>query len=174
MSRYQNTEMIPAKPFADLLNARVEFWERRLSADGLPSDRGATVRVAHEFGWTDGESGIRRLYRLRFRTLESTTGRSKHSKGVRKISIAETFRRDLVEDALHHAGIQFADLYPDIAAAEDLELEPSKWCCGCREERTPINGVCPFCEWRLGPSTGQVLRGSKLPRSRKVSRKLAA
>jgi hypothetical protein len=73
-----------------------------------------------------------------------------------------------VEDALHHAGVLFEELYPEIAAAEEVMLEPEKWCPHCRESRHPINGLCAFCDWRLGPETGQTLHGRMLTKRRKV------
>jgi hypothetical protein len=168
--RRKDREMIPAQEFADYLNNRVAHWEQRLNGHYcLPSGEDApAVRVARECGWV-GETGMKRLYRFRHRLLESATGKNRHNKGIRTVTVTDWFPRDVVEDALHEAGVPFADVYPEIAAAEDVFLEPAKWCAGCREERTPINGVCPFCEWRLGPSTGQVLLGHKLSHGRRVA-----
>lgn len=168
--RRKDCEMIPAQPFSDWLNNRVAYWEQRYDGHhGLPpGEDSPAARVARECGWA-GETGLRRLYRHRHRVLESAVGKNRHSKGVRTVRVTDWFPRDVVEDALHEAGVLFSDVYPEIAAAEDVVLEPAKWCAGCREERTPINGVCPFCEWRLGPSTGQVLLGRKLSRGRRVA-----
>lgn len=104
------------------------------------------------------------MYRFRRCIGESRRGRNQRM-GIRGMPVTyplSEYPRDVVEDALHHAGVLFSEVYPEIAAAEELELEPAKWCPGCREERTPIDGHCPFCEWRIGPPTGQVLRGRRL------------
>lgn len=176
--RRKNCEMVPAQPFADLLNARVAYWERELAGGVLPGDDGPTVRVARQFGWVhnkeDADTGVRRLYRHRHRVMESAKGKSRGSKGTRTVYLTDEFRRDIVEDALHHAGIPFAELYPEIAEAEEVELEPAKWCPNCQEERTPINGICAFCNWRIGPATGQVLRGRFIRKRDRVSQDVAA
>jgi hypothetical protein len=172
--------MIPAQPFSDWLNNRVAYWEQRLNGHYcLPSGEDApAVRVARECGWI-GETGTKRLYRFRHRLLESAVGKNRHNKGVRITRVTDWFPRDVVEDALHEAGVLFADVYPEIAAAEDVFLEPAKWCAGCREERTPINGICARsasggsvrrparCCWATSCLTGEGWRhereGSRVP-----------
>lgn len=160
--RRKDREEVPAEPFARWLNERYEYWEQRCRyIDTSRPGEHPTSRVCQEIGW-EGETGVRRLWRYRHRLSETAKGRTRTSRGTRVLLTMQTFPRDVVEDALHHADVMFMELYPDIAAAEELDLEPAQWCPGCREERTPIDGHCPFCEWRVGPSTGQVLRGRKL------------
>jgi hypothetical protein len=158
LSNWDKREWVPAEPFARWLNERVTYWEQ--------SSKDAALRkVLEEIGWTDYsvEAGLRRLFRMRYMRLESAHGRKKGvSRGVPFVGRVDQFRRSIVEDALHNAGVLFADLYPEIAAAEDVLLEPEAWCPGCRAEVTPVNGQCTFCDWRVGPKTGQVLQGRKL------------
>jgi hypothetical protein len=162
MSRSKLADLIPAQPFADWLNERIEHWQTVLPGD--PKNSGALYRVLEEIGWTPGEAGVRRLYRYRKCLSETRTGRNIR-KGIPGVCITvpvAMYPRPVVEDALHHAGVLFSDLYPAIAASEELWLEPAKWCPGCQASHTPINGQCPFCDWRLGPPTGQQLRGERL------------
>jgi hypothetical protein len=56
----------------------------------------------------------------------------------------------VVEDALHHAGVLFEDVYPPEmypALYEDIPLEAEEWCPGCQDHCTPIKAACPWCEW---------------------------
>lgn len=153
---HRGQEAVPSGPFAEWLNQRYAHYAH-LGQDG-------TVKLCLDIGWPPDGSGARRLYRHRHQLSESSTGKSRKlgRKGARKVSHCELFSRAVVEDALFNAGVEFGDVYPEIAASEDIMLEPSAWCPGCREERSPINGVCAFCEWRIGPETGQVLRGRRL------------
>jgi hypothetical protein len=167
-------EVIPAEPFARWLNERVEYWVRcygveegrRMGelADGITA--GPCLRVVHECGWT-ADAGLRRLHRMRRQLREDRVGRQQRQgiKGTPVVGHTDWFERHTVEDALFHAGVPFGDLYPEIAAAEDVALEPDAWCPWCRATRTPIGGLCPWCEWRCGPPTGQVLRGYRLDRT---------
>jgi hypothetical protein len=158
MPHAKSLERVPAAPFANWLNQRIAYWEAR--EDSL----NAVIHLLDEIGWPV-QSGSRRLYRYRRMLAETRRGRD-NSRGIPRgkamTLVATEYPRAVVEDALHHAGVLFSEVYPEIAAAEDLELEPAKWCPGCREERTPINGQCAFCDWRIGPKTGQKLHGRRL------------
>jgi hypothetical protein len=173
--RSKNCEMVPAEPFSDWLNQRVAYWATRLDgAGGHEGETGPAAHVCQEVGWwgslkRERDTGIRKLYRFRTRHSEKTVGRVKGGgRGVIVKVEATEFPRDVVEEALHHAGVLFEELYPGIAAAEEVMLEPEKWCPHCQEARHPINGVCAFCDWRLAPATGQTLRGRMLTKRRKV------
>lgn len=59
----------------------------------------------------------------------------------------DTYLRSTVEDALHRAGTDFGDVYPDlVAGGEDIDLEPDAYCASCRDIVTPISGQCPWCD----------------------------
>lgn len=163
--RSASTEMVPAVPFANWLNERVKYWEQRApSTTPEPGEtafeRGAGTRVLGEIGWQEGDSALRRLYKYRYRRFDSK--KKVNGRFVRYVYAPDCYPRDIVEDALDHAGVPFADLYPEIAAADEVELEPETWCPACREHRTPIDGLCPFDDWRIGPPTGQRLAGRLL------------
>lgn len=136
-------ERVPARPFAEWLRARVEFYERQQRA--VKSwDRNALAQVAAECGWP-GESGQRKLYRY-LRELKST----KRGRRAKSMEVpAETYPRPVVEDALHHAGVDFYSIYPELAYERDIELEPAAWCPACQEHVTPIGGECPWDGWRI-------------------------
>ena len=137
-------ENIPAKPFADWLNARVKFHEARINAAmpltlGFPP-RGPlspTAQTARELGW-EGEAGLKKLWRHR----NMMRDRSINRKSV--LVPTEWVRRDVVEEALHRAGVGLWEVYAELV--EDIVLEPERWCDVCEEVTTPVDGVCPWCE----------------------------
>jgi hypothetical protein len=146
-------EQIPSAPFARWLNEQLA----RLSGREHGDIQAAILSLAYECGWHGAnDGGVRKLYRFRKQLRSSSlNGRKQDIPTV-------TFPRAPVEDALFCAGVPFEDVYPEIAAREQVLLEPAGWCPDCREERTPIDGLCPFCNWRLGPRTGQKLMGRVL------------
>jgi hypothetical protein len=112
-------EPVPAWPFAEWLQARVQCWTERGE-----SEKGCLRRVCMECGW-DGESGLRKLYRYRHMqrgtSIKDQRRRFKH----RKVDInTTTFPRGVVEEALHHADVDFMDLY--IEYAHRFEGEPGR------------------------------------------------
>lgn len=166
------TEMVPAEPFARWLNQRLAWWEKRALIESVvkPSrgdvgSLGPMQCLLLEIGWSL-DSGPRKLYRYRSLRRETTIGKSPR-RGIRGIAVVKPMlecQRAIVEEALHHAGVPFSDLYPDIAAAEAVEPEPQRWCPMCDEQTTPIGGCCPWCETRVGPETGQKLAGRSFVR----------
>lgn len=138
---------------------------------------GAVTWVAEELGWGGDGTGVRRLHRYR-NGLKNSSGRicappadvlawiskveregetldtlREHKTHLLKQDVpTEFFERAPVEDALHTAGVSFAAIYPEIAAEEDLELQPDRWCWHCQEAVTPIKDECPWNpEHRLMP-----------------------
>ena len=162
--RKRHEEVVPSLPFAEWLNRRVSEHEADAARGYGPDEYGPIIRMCIELGWSPTDAAARRLYRMRYMISETSRGRKSRrgEKGVRVLGVADWYTRSVVEEALFHAGVPFGELYPEIVAAEDLVLEPEAWCPGCRESRSPINGQCPFCEWRLGPPTGQALLGRRL------------
>jgi hypothetical protein len=109
-------ERVPAAPFVEWVNREV---------DALDED-GVTVFAAR-CGVT-----TRTLYRWS-RSLDANSDPT------------DNYARSIVEDTLDHADVPFADIYPEIAAAEDVPLEPDAFCGSCHEVVTPIGGDCPWC-----------------------------
>lgn len=148
------SEHVPAEPFVRFLNERYA----ELAAKHAGNLAHATLALIEELGWSHQKGAERKLYRVRKSLICS-------SKDGRKGEFpSDRFARPLVEEALFNAGVPFSDVYPGIAASEDVELEPAAWCPHCQEERHPIDGLCAFCEWRLGPRTGQRLMGKRRAR----------
>jgi hypothetical protein len=112
---------IPAAPFAKYLNDRVAHWENRLEDGAIP---GAQARVLMELGWT-GQTGERRLYRMRYCISETAKGRKtkKGIQGVRAVGTANVFTRRVVEEALHHAGVRLGEVYPYEALIDEFQME---------------------------------------------------
>ena len=146
-------ETVPAAPFAQWLNRRLG----QIAARADTEFRGAVEALVYELGWDTPtlNAGIRKLYRFRHQLMSGSRG------GVKGSRPADTFPRETVEEALYHAGVMFDDIYPEIAAEEDVELEPDAFCHGCRDQVIPIDGCCPWCDWRTGPPTGQRLLGKR-------------
>lgn len=112
------TERLPSRPFADWLNERIARWEARLGGEA------ALKKVCDEIGWTD-DAGMRRLYRYRRMLSESTRGKSKQRgvRGVTFVTITDSFARQPVEEALHHAGVRLGELYPYEALLDEFQME---------------------------------------------------
>jgi hypothetical protein len=159
-------EPVPAWPFAEWLQGRVQCWAGRgdTGSDGLR-------RVVLECGW-DGDAGLRKLYRYRYMqrgtSIKDQRRRYKH----RNVDVhTTTFPREVVEEALHNADVDFADLYVDyanrmagqtgspkqvlqfLAAYEPLAEEllcpvavRQAWCIKCAEEvLLDAEGECQWC-----------------------------
>ena len=136
MAGVRREDLIPAGPFRDYLNERIRFWENAVGDDttGLA---GPLRRVCDELGWTE-ESGTRRLFRMRHGLRG--VGRNKSTRDVP----TDHFSRPVVEDALHHAGVPFTDLYPELAD----DLEPVEGLCVVHGGRVFLDaaGLCQWCE----------------------------
>jgi hypothetical protein len=183
---------IPAWPFAAWLNERVAMFEAR--AQSADEKRSVLAQVASECGWGSEDGGLRKLYRYRH-MQKGTSVKVQGSKNQHlKIDI-RTYRffRDVVEDALHHAGVDFTDLHVDYAnsrvgtvgrprdvlefitayepIAEEL-LSPvvvrQAWCITCAEE--VLLDAEGQCQWCAGAREFQ----AKLERVRKAQRDSAA
>jgi hypothetical protein len=113
------SELIPAAPFAQWLNQR--FGE--LAAQEDSDLNSACVRLAKELGWTDVsvEAGERKLYRFR----KQMRAGSRIVKGkVKKGDFpTEVFSRQVVVEALHHAGVPLGDVYPYEAVVDEFQME---------------------------------------------------
>lgn len=142
MSPFSNR--VPAGPFIAVIEQRIAFHKSRALFPATNDD--CLRRVAEEFGW-EGENGIRRLYRFRhgLKATKQPPGRRGKSVELR----TDSFAREAVEDALHHAGIDFYSVYTEFAFERDIELEPAAWCPACQSHETPIDGCCPWCDWRI-------------------------
>src|SRR4051812_10610355 len=149
-------ERVPAEPFARWLNQRLAWWEKEAPLEVVKVSQangslGPIQCLLLEIGWPL-DKGPRRLYRYRRLRSETSVGRNlrQGKRGTLAVKLQREFPRDVVEDALDHAGVLFGDLYPDIVAAEAVEPEPRRWCPTCAEMTTPIGGCCPWCETRVG------------------------
>jgi hypothetical protein len=132
-------DYVRARPFRDWLNARLE-WHRH----GLPSEFSQpALQLLEEIGWPTTSSGARKLYRYRYGVLEGSVN------GEKKTRRTEWYPRELVEDALHMAGVDFYSMYPEFAHEQNIPLEETAWCPSCAGHTTPVAGVCPWCEWRI-------------------------
>lgn len=129
---------IPAKPFADWLNHRYEQLakQQRLTQrfDTSKAELGAKSMLCRELGWPETDTGLRRLHRFRAMISESAVGRKDQNvkykrsgeqgpRGTRKVVPAETFSRQMVEEALHHAGIRLGEIYPYEALVDEMQME---------------------------------------------------
>jgi hypothetical protein len=148
MPRYPGSEYVPAKPFADIIYARVAAYQAQEA--GFPSQKiNALARVAEDLGWGSEESSIRKLYRYRH-MLRTVGGGGSRARSVKQRDIStDRFPRPVVEDALFVLGVDFYEVYPEFAHERDIEIEPAAWCPACREHVTPIQGECPWDGWAI-------------------------
>jgi hypothetical protein len=135
-------EQIPAAPFRDLLQQRMDRYERMFGFHGVSNDAGLgcspSQRLADDCGWP-GEAGVRKLYRYRYGLKE---GSLNGKKGARP---THTFPRDMVEEALHELGVNFTQLYGDYAARLEGSRAPA------RDVLTFIRTFEPLAEDLVGP-----------------------
>jgi hypothetical protein len=130
-------EPIPLGPFSKFLEDLVQA--------------GSVQRACEVLGWVGGhpDAGARRLYRYRYQRNETNRGGKLGKKGPLVVIPMLHVERSLVEDALHHAGVDFKVVYPPErfpALFEDIPLEPEVFCATCQDSCSPIKSVCPFCE----------------------------
>lgn len=109
------TDQVPAAPFAQWLNERLAHHTKRCGGD-LNS---ATVALTFECGWSTQKDGARKLFRYR-KQMRSTSFGKADRKGEVK---SDTFPRQCVEEALHHAGLRLGDLYPYEALVDEFQME---------------------------------------------------
>lgn len=122
-------EHIPAAPFVAVINAELE---RLAQLDVFRGDDQSQVPAQRMLADRVGVAE-RTLYRYK----NSLDGDSNPT---------ETYARNPVEDALDRLDMRFEDVYPEIAAADDVDLEADAYCVSCHEVVTPINGACPWCD----------------------------
>lgn len=124
-------EPIPAGPFIAWLNDKLEklATDETLVLSGLEAADVPTMTILGD------QLGISERAVYRYKNSLSSVGEP-----------TDTFPRNRVEDMLDAADVRFEDVYPDIAAAEDVELEPEAFCTSCRDIVTPISGACPWCD----------------------------
>lgn len=125
---------IPAAPFIAVIRAAIE----RLAAIDTLREEGSQEVPAQQILAEQLGINERTVYRYK----NGLDGESKP--GV------TTYARYPVEDALEALGIPFADVYPEIAAADDVELEPEAYCAQCRDDVIPLDGSCPWCDGPVG------------------------
>lgn len=111
----RRSEQIPAAPFARWLNER---YGQLAAQDGHDLNT-ACQALARELGWTDisADAGVRKLWRLRKQLAASSV------KGRKCEVPTDTFSRQVVIEALHHAGVPLGDLYPYEAIVDEFQLE---------------------------------------------------
>lgn len=102
-------EPLEVKPFLDWAERREQVLEVQYS-DRAEDGKGGLNRLLEEIGWSD-PSGHKRMYRWRHELRRGIVERA------------------FVEDALHHAGYLFSDVYPDAdppASTTDREYAPQR------------------------------------------------
>lgn len=93
--------------------------------------RRASSILLDEIGW-DREAGERRLFRW-----------------CNEPTVSGVVERAVIEDALHHARVDFYDVYPDLEP--DVGVLRDGYCLACARETTTTDGNCPWCEGPLEP-----------------------
>lgn len=141
-----NSEKIPVGPFVDWLETT---YEKEQANGGAYAER-----VAVKLGLCppspsrkESDAAVRCLYRLRKAKVETRRD------GKRVVFDAtEYVRKDVQTMCDHVDGTLFEKLYPDVDAAgeeldpfADVTLEPDAWCPYCKQNVTPIDGLCPWC-----------------------------
>lgn len=99
MATYPAAEALPAAPFVDWVQARL---------DARRGDEDAVWRLLGELGWAD-EAGMRRLHHWRFEV--------------------QVVNRRALEDALDNAGVGFWEIYPDPDEHDSDEGQEFCWAC---------------------------------------------
>jgi hypothetical protein len=157
--RRTNAEYVPSGPFQTWLNERVTYWERQFETSRYSNQNLSAVRmVCAEIGWGGTEAGVRRLYKYRHAVKETKTG----GRGGPRLTLpAFQFPRDVVEDALHAASVDFYEVYPQYAHEQQGPPQPEAWCPNCQDHvlvvrETWLAGrrrelrekfVCVWCDW---------------------------
>lgn len=135
-------EPIPAAPFVSVINAEL----RRIAADD-------NLRLSDQSLEAPGMV----ILSDRLGIAERTLYRYKNSLD----SVGEptdSYARNRVEDMLDAMGVQFSDVYPEIAAAEDVELEDDAYCLICHEDVSPLAGRCPWCDTQVAKRPPRSIR----------------
>jgi hypothetical protein len=149
-------EYIPVEPFRSWLNERYAEFEEGTDVAGV---LGPSAQVCELIGWSTEESSCRRLYRFRRGISETRVG---GRKGRSRTTTARGFDRIVVEDALHAAGEDFYDFYPEYAHERNGGPEPEAWCPNCADHVLVVHNkaeepVCVWCDWKI--SDGHLNRG---------------
>ena len=165
MGKLRTADCVPVEPFRSWLNERYAKYVQDLgggevnqSGNEAARGMGPAQRVCIDIGWGSKETATRKLYRYRLGITETAIKRDKKIvKKIRRDAIG--FDRKTVEDALHHAGEDFYQMYaeywlPRIGTRgrplevlryilgmsvlaghlvdRDEPLQPEAWCPGCR------------------------------------------
>jgi hypothetical protein len=139
-------EKVPAAPFVAWVNGELE---RRARLDEGANGSGAMKALA-----------------MSLRVNGRTVYRWKNSLDSERDQVVTEYPRRAVENALLLADVTFEDLYPEVVAAEDVDLEADAFCSSCRDVVTPIAGVCPWCD---KPTTPELPNRLYCPREDKMS-----
>ena len=146
-------ESIPPEPFQAWIFSRLEYHQRQVDLEvGQAGAPGAIQRLCTEIGWEWTDTNARKLYRWRHGMSDTKVG-GRFGKTVsvpRKLG----FERASVEDALHNAGVDFYELYPEFAHERDGSPEPEAWCPNCQNHVLVVRNkreqpVCIWCDWRM-------------------------
>jgi hypothetical protein len=184
-----------APPFKEYLEDRFASLQARVDANTSDEGPGASAALllTQELGW-EGEAGIRKLYRFRY-------GRKSGSRFGRKCEYPTvTFPREVVEEALHSAGVDLHGLYGDyvermagrrgrpVDVLEHLEgfldffddpvlsLVPrEEWCARCEDTVfVDAEGECQWCAGERELRWQLDVRGRQRDRDRERSAKRRA
>lgn len=140
-------EWIDPRPFADWLNDRVAKYEADDKYTSASPALGPLRRLCRELGWGDSDNACRKLYRYRRQLTDTKAG------GLRVTKPAKGVSRTVVEDALHHAGVEFYDVYPEFARERSGAPDPEAWCPSCQEHVLVVRAGsvfrCAWCSWRM-------------------------
>ena len=152
------TEYVRVQPFRDWLNERYDRYEQEFAGVGNKHVLGPLIRLCQDIGWGTA-AGQRRLYRYR-RGLSDTKRGGRASKAITVAAVG--FSRQVVEDALAHAGVDFYELYPEYAHERYGPPEPEAWCPNCADHVLVVEKtwktkkgvpksqmVCVWCDWRM-------------------------
>lgn len=148
-------EPVRPEPFQNWLKSRLDFHQRQADADaafGNNVSRAGVQRLCEEIGWEWTDTSARRLYRWRHGMSDTTIGgrNGKRMASPRK----QPFERAEVEEALHAAGVDFHDLYPEFAHERSGAPEPEAWCPNCQDHVLVVGDkrgepVCIWCDWKM-------------------------
>lgn len=187
-------EHVPAQPFIDWLAQRHAFYAARGHAPGTSQStrvaHGPLDHLAQECGWP-GDSGIRRLWRMRRGLLSGSRNRVKGERPTTE------FPRVTVEDALHNAGVsfelmyveyadslageharprevlRFIDLYEPLVEEWFDPLAPREAWCEKHSARVFLDAKGE-CQWCAGEREFQARLNRKRPHRRHVDQRMAA
>lgn len=135
-------EWVDPRPFSEVVNGLwTKFSEDPAGMYGL----GPGQRICEVFGWEDTDGNRKRVYKFKNQLTDTSI------KGKRVVIKATRINRVTVEDACHHAGIDFYELYPELGHERSGEPGAEGWCPACQEHVLVLDGVCAWCDWKVAP-----------------------